>query len=71
MGENNHPSIILIARFSIPITITVDLLHLDLFPVELITVGDLIILDLDIVDVKAVDTIICRTYFVCRLDLFL
>ena len=30
---------------------------------------DFIILDLDIVDVNAVDPIICRTYYVCRLDL--
>ena len=34
-----HPSLALLAKDSIPITNTVDLLLLDLFPVEQITVG--------------------------------
>ena len=36
-----HQSLALLAKDSIPITNTVDLLLLDFFPVELITVGDI------------------------------
>ena len=50
----------------------VDILLVDFLPVELLSetlsVG-FVILDLDIVDVNAVGHTICRTYYVCRLDL--
>ena len=52
------------------ITCVASYMHVDLLVELSETFGiGLIILDLEIVDVNAVGHIICRTYYVCRLDL--